>query len=57
MGLLYIFYYNNIRDKREKKILNQIKEKLDKNKDIISRAGKGNSTVVISQDSCHEKNQ
>jgi hypothetical protein len=36
-----------LRARRKKKIINQIKENLIANNAVISKAGKGNSVVVI----------
>jgi len=49
---------NTCRDKQAKKedrIMKQIKYKLNKNKAIISKAGKGNSTVVLYLDDYNRK--
>lgn len=44
--------YNNAHDTKEKKLISQIKEKLRSNK-----ADKGNSIVIISKESYHNKIQ
>jgi len=41
--------YNIILNKKEKRILNHIKEKLIGNNVVISKADKGNSVVIIYQ--------
>jgi hypothetical protein len=41
--------------KKEKRILNQIKEKLISNNAVILKADKGNSIVIIYQNIYHEK--
>ena len=45
----------NIQDLKEKKILNQIKEKLEINNATISKADKANCTVIISTETYREK--
>jgi poly-gamma-glutamate capsule biosynthesis protein CapA/YwtB (metallophosphatase superfamily) len=38
-----------------RKTINQIKEKLDSNKAMISKADKGNSIVIVYQNKYHRK--
>lgn len=47
--------YNTILDKKEKRILNKIKEKLISNNAIDSKADKGKSIVIIYQNIHHSK--
>jgi len=47
--------YSNIQTRNENKIINQIKDKLTKNKAMISKAGKGNSIIILYQEEHAEK--
>jgi len=50
--------YRNTKEKREDKTAKQIKDKLKKNKAIISKVDKGNSTVILySDDYIHKVNE
>jgi len=41
--------------KNQKRILNQIKDKVNNNNAVISKSDKGNSVVIICQNTYHEK--
>ena len=47
--------YNSTHDKHEKKITDQMKEKLKDNNAIITKADKGNSIVIMSREAYDEK--
>ena len=47
--------YNSTHDKHEKKIIDQIKEKIKDNNAVITKADNGNSTVVMSRETYDEK--
>jgi len=46
---------NTTLERKETRILNQIKEKLDNNNPLISKLDKGNSVIIIYRNTCNEK--
>ena len=39
--------YNNIQDRKERKLINNITRKLEENSAMITKADKGNSVVIL----------